>query len=296
MDGLKGFAEVAKHILYETFGLLIPGGILALVVALMSGPDTFAAALRFGDAHPWLATTGAYVLGYPVQALSRPLTTAFEWILLLPFVAFRAVARSVIPEAGYRWIATRLTRFRGALTGRHSHKLGDRSGGEADAVLELMRSYWAGRLGLADAAALSTGQLRDLSFSEVQAARDRLDRFRAAASLARGVATTVVIVVIALAYQLAVGDRQPTWELAFHAMLLIIAFSGLMERADMYDRLWHSVLRSQFLCAASQERPLGPGVSAAVLPAQHGSNAHAAISAAAVPPLGVKREHEEARR
>src|SRR4051812_5361514 len=93
MDGLKGLAEVAKHILYETFGLLIPGAIAALAIAGVVEIDWLNALLTFARANAWLALGGAYVLGYLVQALSRPINAMAEGLFRLPGRGFVAAGQ-----------------------------------------------------------------------------------------------------------------------------------------------------------------------------------------------------------
>ena len=251
VDGLKGFAEIAKHILYEVLGLLVPGGTFALAVAWAIEPGWASVLLRLGEQHTWLALGGAYILGYPVQSLSRPATTIFEWVLTRPAALLRLVGR-VLPESVNEWIERRVAAFESVLTRRHAHSY---AADDADSTVDydvLMHAHWLPRLGLEAGRKLSPSQLRDLSFSELVGDRDRLDRFRAAASLARGVACAVTAVAWIFTWQLVIGERDVTWNAVGVALLGIVAYYGLMERADMYDRLWNAVLRSQFLCVASR--------------------------------------------
>lgn len=252
MDGLKGFAEVAKNILYETFGLLIPGGLAALAIARVIDQRWLNTALAFTHGNPWLAIGGAYVLGYLVQALSRPINAIAESVLQLPARILALVGQLAPPLAdqvreGTTWLDH-------ALTGRHAHSR-ERDKPRVD-VDEIIAIYWRRRLGLPARAALSEPQIRNLSFSQLIGERDGLDRFRAATSLTRAVATVAAVLLAIFLAQVMRGDRPVTWRLVGVIELLVVAFYGGLERADMYDDLWRTSLRAQFLCAVSRTQPL----------------------------------------
>ncbi|MDB4873808.1 MAG: hypothetical protein JWM41_254 [Gemmatimonadetes bacterium] len=257
MDGLKGFAEVAKHILYETFGLLIPGGLGALTVVAAVAPSWLALLLAFARANPWLALGGAYVLGYLVQALSRPANAIGEWILQSPSRLI-VLAGRLVPELARR-AASAVASVDHALTGRHKHSRDDhRPRADFDAIIE---AYWKRRLGLAADATISDTQTRNLSFSQLIGERDGLDRFRAATSLTRAASALAAIVMAILLAQVLRAERELTWQLTGVVELLVIVFYGALERADMYDDLWRSSLKSQFLCAVSRAQPLDPYIA-----------------------------------
>lgn len=277
MDGLKGFAEVAKHILYETFGLLLPGGLALLAVAGAVDPGLARAAIAFGRENTWLALGAAYVLGYPLQALSRPVTVAAEAILTAPTKLILWIIH-LLPAVG-----SGIDRLERALTGRHAHTRDqDKRSATRVEFDALLGAYWGRRLGLPEGRRLSSAQARDLSFSQLLAERDGLDRFRAATSLTRAAAAVTVIVLGILGWQLVLGERRVTWPLVGVIELLLLAFYGLLERADMYDGLWRSALRSQLLCAVTRERALDP-FSVLEWQAMHGS-AEAPDPAPPVPP------------
>lgn len=257
MDGVKGFAEVAKHILYETFGLLIPGGLSALAVAAAVDSSWLALLLAFARENPWLALGGAYVLGYLVQALSRPVNVIGEWILRSPSRLI-VLAGQLVPGLAHR-AASAVAGVERALTGRHAHSRDDhRPRADFDAIIE---AYWKRRLGLAADAPISDTQTRNLSFSQLIGERDGLDRFRAATSLTRAASALAVLVTAILLAQVLRAERELTWHLVGVVELLVIAFYGALERADMYDDLWRSSLKSQFLCAVSRAQPLDPYIA-----------------------------------
>lgn len=261
MDGLKGFAEVAEHILYEVLGLLIPGGAFALAVSAALGGEAWTTLLVFGRQHPWLSLAGAYVLGYPVQGISRPVTVTSEWLLRFPGRLVIGTILRLVPQRPRRWAKGRLMAFERWLTGRHGHEPGATREDAVD-LEELSLAYWTARLLVPAGKSLSPRQVQDLSFSVLLPERKQLDRFRAATSLARGVAVSVVAVALILAVQLWLGVREPSWSLVLTLMALVVAFYGLMQRAEMYDELWRDVVPAQLLCAVTRDgRQLGIGAS-----------------------------------
>lgn len=252
MDGLKGFAEVAEHILYETFGLLVPGGAFALAIAAALGGEALGALIVFVANHPWLSLAGAYVLGYPVQGISRPITEAFEWLLRLPGRLLIGGLLRLLPRSARGWVEARLASFEKRMTGRHSHAPVETAPDTVD-FENLSAQYWAIRLGIEGGQRLSKRQVQDLSFSVLTPERQQLDRFRAAASLARGVAVAVTAAFVVLFWQLWVGDLEPSNARIVILMGLAVAFYGLLQRADMYDGLWRSIIPAQFLCAVTRD-------------------------------------------
>jgi len=270
MDGLKGIAEVLEHILYEFLGLIVPGAALVLVIAGIVGDPWWTMLLTFVDKHPWLSLGGAYVLGYPVQGVSRPVTTIFGWLLPLPWrLLFMLIG--LLSKRFHQWLQTRLDMLRRKLTGRHAH---DRLVNSDDVdLVELGTAYWATRLGVPTGKRLSRRQVQDLSFSAILPERKQLDRFRAATSLTRGVAVAVVAAFSLLVYQLVVGVRGPSTLLIIALIGLALAFYGLMERADMYDGLWRTVVPAQFLCAVTRN-PASAGETDSAAPAPHTSKEH----------------------
>lgn len=273
MDPLKSIAEIWEHILYEVLGLIVPGAALVLVIARIVGDPWWSVLLMFVNEHPWLSLGGAYVLGYPVQGVSRPVTAIFGWLLLLPWRLLLLLLG--LPSKRFRqWIQTRLGVLKQKLTARHAH---DRALHNDDVdLVELGATYWATRLDVPRGKRLSHRQVRDLSFSMILSERKQLDRFRAATSLTRGVAVAVVAAFSLLVYQLAAGVRGPSALLIIALTGLAIAFYGLMERADMYDGLWRTVLPAQFLCAVTRDcsTPSAAGATDAAAPAPHTSKEH----------------------
>jgi hypothetical protein len=251
MDNLKGIAEVIEHILYELLGLFVPGSIFVLTIAGILGQPQWDLLLQFINNHPLLALLGAYVLGYPLQGISRPVTTVFQWLLLFPgrFVLFLVGCCS---KRVRFWIQTRLDILKRKLTQRHTHH--PVTDDDIVDLFELGHDYWTTRLNIPAGKRLSHRQVQDLSFSALLLERKHLDRFRAAASLARGVAVTVVVAFTLLLYQFIIGVRAPSTEIMIFLVGLAIVFYALMDRADMYDGLWHTILLPQFLCTITRDR------------------------------------------
>jgi hypothetical protein len=264
MDGLKGFADIAKHLLYETFGLLIPGGVLAFGAAWVLGPKNWSAWLAFISDHPLLTLVAAYLLGYPLQSLSRPIITIAEWVLVSPTRLLGLIGRTVLSQPYQTKVLTAVQALEDALLRRHRHDHARGDGGETGVRLDdLVREHWQQRLSLPPDKVLSRQQAIDLAFSGVLPERDRLDRFRAAASLARGVAAALTLLATAVAIQFvsATPFVSPTWHHVGMVVLYILVLYGLLERADMYDWLWRSVVPAQFLCSATAgpTKALPPG-------------------------------------
>ncbi len=226
MEGLKAVAEVIDHVLYELLGLFLPGAAFVLLLAYVAGGETWTEALRLSAAHPWIAFGGAYLLGYAVQGISRPVVDAVGWVLGRP-----------------GWFLTWIRRKAG---GGPEAPRPLSEGADLDRVAE---AVWRRRLGLVAEERLSTQQVRDLSFSVLGSARHRLDRYRAATSLCRGVATAVVVALALLLAQVAWGIRPVAWKTAGAAAGLLLAFVALRERSLMYDRLWGAIITPQFLAS-----------------------------------------------
>jgi hypothetical protein len=284
MDELKGFADVAKHLLYETLGLLVPGAALVAAMAITIGGNPLNGLLAFMDSHRWLALFGAYVMGYVVQGVSRPVTTVADTVLGAPVALLRAITR-ILPIRARNLVERRVERLNNFLLKRHAHKHG---GGTIGAVAPvsfnaLILEYWSHRLTLSRGEQLTTQQGIDLSFSALMAERERLDRFRAAASLARGVSVAVVAAMAVIVTGFVKNPGSLSWMGIGAVEGLVIAFYGLMERADMYDRLWNAVLPAHLLSVATRDHPL----QRTQLDINQASNASpaAAISGALAPGL-----------
>ena len=266
MEALKGIAEIIDHILYELLALLIPGAAMALITAWILGPESWKDVVEMAGKQPWIAGGAAYLLGYAVQGVSRPVVGGFAWVLRRPARVLWWLARTLVPGQEARLIGWGKGIER-VLLGRHKHGTA-RAPAEQEVQLdELAREQWQRRLGLPADRVLSISQVRDLSFSELLPARGRLDRFRAATSLCRGVATSVAVAFVLVCVQLAAGDREPT----LHAFLLleglVVAFYALLERADMYNDMWNRVIQPQFLALSTRPQSAQAGTS--------GSEAHA---------------------
>jgi hypothetical protein len=249
---------VAKHLLYETLGLLVPGAAFVACISIAIGGNELAGLLAFTESHRWLALFGAYVIGYVVQGVSRPVTTVTETILGAPVVLVRAMIR-VLPIRARNLLERRVERLNNSLLKRHAHKHGgDIIAGSAAPVSfdALLLEYWSHRLNLARGERLTAQQGIDLSFSALMAERERLDRFRAAASLGRGVSVAVAAAIAVIVVGFIRNPGSLSWMGIGTIEGLVIAFYTLMERADMYDRLWNAVLPAHLLSVATREHPL----------------------------------------
>lgn len=251
MDGLKGIADVVEHILYEILGLLVPGGALVFAIASILGGIWWNMLLQFISDHEWLFLIAAYVLGYPIQGISRPVTRVFGSLVLLPFrLMFWLIG--VISKRGHRWLQAHMERSKERLLGHHMSDLVHPAAGVD--LADLGARYWATRLGVPTDKQLSRSQVQNLSFSMLLGERKQLDRFRSASDLCRGVAVAVVVACVLLLYQLIIGSRILSPLTITMLIGLLIAFYGLMERTNMYDRVWRSIIPAQFLCAATRDQ------------------------------------------
>jgi hypothetical protein len=268
MEGLRGIAEVIDHILYEILGLLIPGTAVLLAISRLFGPETWQAVMFFGENHLWIAVGLAYALGYVVQGLSRPIVGLFAWFLGLParllgwpFLHLSRARRRSLRRFGVE--ARKLGRKAQGWTKEHlldRHRPRETLVPRWQAVdfLVLAQQRWRIRLGLPDDRILSSKQITNLSFSDLLIERGRLDRFRAATSLCRGLAVAAALSLGLVALQMLLGQRSPSAPNFLLLTGLTVAFYGLLERADFYDRLWESVLQPQFLAHETRERIPSP--------------------------------------
>jgi hypothetical protein len=253
MEGVKGFAEILEHLVYELFGLLLPGAAMALLVARVWSTTSWQQALTFADNQPWLAFGAAYLVGYVVQGISRPTTTLLEALLRLPGRLLGSLIGLIAPK-----FRTRLRAWRGAagdfLQRRHRHTHTRLPVEQAVDLKLIARGEWERRLQLPEGRVLSESQVRDLSFSALLGNLGRLDRFRAAASLARGTAAAVAITFVIIATQLLFGLRTLSGGMFAALATLLVSFYALLSRSDFYDRLWNDVLHPQFLATIAHER------------------------------------------
>jgi hypothetical protein len=253
MDGVKGFADIFEHLLYELLGLLVPGAAMVLLVASVWSSTSWDQALAFADRIPWIAGGVAYLVGYVVQGISRPVTTLVDVLLRSPAIAAGALLGLAAPrlrERFQRWRSS-ISSF---LTRKHRHMHGPPQAGEPVDLRAVARDEWTRRLRLPENQVLSDSQVRDLSFSAMVGNLGRLDRFRSATSLARGTATAAAVTLVILCAQLLAGLRPATGG-AFAALAaLLLSFFALLSRADFYDRLWNEVLLPQFLAHAAGEQ------------------------------------------
>lgn len=250
MDRLRGVADVIEHLLYETLGLLVPGAVLLFAGAAAVGPDAWAEVTRFFEGHAVLAVVVVYLLGYPLQAVSRPIIGIADAVLSLPGRALRRLPR----------LADWMARAEVVLGARH-RRVPDESWqrGQGDRAADLnaiAARYWTERLAIPADQRLTPHQVVDLSFSRLLGQRQQLDRFRAAASLCRATAAALIIVAGVLALQIAADRHAPSVGSFALLGLLVVLFYGFLERADMYADLWRSVVTAQFLSTVTASEPL----------------------------------------
>jgi len=252
VEGLKGIAEIVEYVLYEVVGLIIPGTCFALGVSYAWDPAAAADLLRIASDWPWVSVVSTYVLGLAVQGISRPTTAVFGGLLNLPWVLIRLGGR-LTPRRFRGWVGRAMAAVEGFLFHRHRHQYVEEPIESRVNLNDVAEQRWRQRLGLADDRRLSASQVRDLSFSAIVSERHRMDRFRATTSLCRGVATAVAVSVVVLLVRIVMGFA-PLWSTLGWIIGLVVLYAGLMERADMYDRLWNYVLQPQFLAVDTQER------------------------------------------
>lgn len=258
MESLKGLAETVQQLVYETLGLLLPGALAVLSIAAAIGPIELQAVLRLGSQYTALGVVGAYLAGYVVQGLSRPVNQLADDI----FTAIPKVVLKMLGEGARKLVG----RIGTHLTGRQSHVT--ETSDEHTAQLDpLIADYWANRLGLAHGKRLRADHIRDLCFSDILHSRGHLDRYRAATSLCRGAAFSVVVATVILVAQLALGDRPMTLGIVGLLAVLVVVFYALTERANMYHRLWEAVVPTQFLANASRNGSFEPPTAPASPPA-----------------------------
>ena len=262
MDAVKGAADALRDFVYEFAGLALPGAASVLAIAFAISPDTGMHVLVQAEAHAWVATGSAYLLGFPLQAISRPVTRSI-----------RRVARGVrdaLPWAlrtlGLSTAASELER-RGAklaayIAGRHAGH--DGVLGTADDTYDESFDFatecgvqWKARLALAPTRRLTAFQLDALCYSVLQR-RESIDRFRAATSLCRAMATVVALTAAVRLWQ--VWHEGPlVWPASLAAFAGVsVLFWAFSHREDMYERLRTDALLAQTLATG-----LGPSASSA---------------------------------
>lgn len=251
MEIVRGVADAFEHLLYETLGLLLPGLSVLLLGAAIWLPQVDATRfLASLESHQLLVLMSAYVLGYAVQGVAQ-CGARLTRVL--------TVDRAGVPAGGRR------------------------------PFQQAAHVYWARALGVDPTESLGAPDVRDLSYSVLGAATKRLERFRAAEGLTRGVATTSLVGLLVVGLQVAFRLREPSPTVALSALGLMVTASALFERAHRYARLWETVLESQFAAtvlapAGARGAPAAAGIS--VAPAQSGS-IHIAPSADSRSPISV---------
>jgi hypothetical protein len=273
MSDFKDIADVADRLIYEVIALLLPGTLFALLILAVTGPEVMGAdgwsrGMRFASEHVVIMTAVAYALGYVVQGLSRPiahrLATTLDWLWRSLESPRRGVSNIAVSMR--TWIET-------AILGWPSNTptiSPDESGKTVVRLDHLVATKLADRLGLRAEERLSAADLQDLTFSALIPDVKRLERFRAAASCARGLATVVAVgwllfvSVLILGFVSAKG-MPSTWHAWLALTVLTVAFRALIRRERMYESLWRGILAPQFLVATSTpaNTPNGPSTTRA---------------------------------
>lgn len=260
MTELKDLADIADRLIYEVIALLIPGALFALLLAAMLGPgvigdDAWSQVIAFGDAHPVVSAAVSYALGYVVQGLSRAVThrlhASLKWLwdsVRLPRNWINrklSDARVFVEKKIFRW--------------PHNAQQTEPTEPEKPSIDldKLVIERLSQRLGLDPAHRLNVQSVQDLAFSALVPEIKRLERFRAAGSCARGLATVVAIGWLALVAELALGLFSDagwpiTWGTAASAIGLTFVFNALMNRERMYEALWRGIIAPQFLISATR--------------------------------------------
>lgn len=248
MSDLRAGFESAEQAVYETLGLAMPGAAAWFAVLCVASPERLPDALRLVEAHRWLALGTAYLSGYPVQSVSRPVVNLTRAALGLPAssVTFavglfsKPVAAKVrqFLAAGWRWLK------RGYGPKR------DPAGAECVPLSTLAHTHWNRRLSLESDEKIATFDVLNLSFSTLGAEQRRLHRLRAITALCRAMAAIMAVALWLLAAAL-VWQWPVTLADIGAAAGLAVLFGAFVERADMYDALWTSIILPQFLADAS---------------------------------------------
>jgi hypothetical protein len=263
MSGFKDIADVADHLIYEVIALLLPGALLGLLFIGVLGPDVaginaWRDALNFVSSHEVIAAAISYSFGYVVQGLSRPVTHRLDAVLKWLGRSVNRPRIWLLREvlSGRGWVERKVLRWPESLPPK-SNAADNKSSINLE---ELMSKRLAQRLGLDEVHSLTSRDVQDLAFSALLPEVKRLERFRAAASCVRGLATVLAIGWLTLVVELAVGlvsrDGWPlTWWSIGALAAMTAAFEALLSRERMYEATWRSIIAPQFLIATT-EAPL----------------------------------------
>lgn len=270
MGDLKGFAEIAEHLIYEALGLLLPGVAAALLAVAVLAPEAWGPTMTFGSARTALVLAGAYALGYVVQSLSRPVCNLTGWALARPWAVARWAAEHVRPGLGSRLEAGKERAVRWLRAG---HAPADDAATDEHVVLaDLVHAQWHARLAAPAGRRLRARDIVDLSFSALGDERRRLARLRALTSLCRALAALVALGFWGLLGALIgvwalLGLQRQAWPVTAWALgglaLLWLAFVSFIERADLYDGMWTKIIPSQFLANVGAAASPPPSVAGA---------------------------------
>jgi len=248
VSDLRAGFESAEQTVYETLGLAMPGVTAWFVVLCITAPERLPEVLRLIEAHRWLALGAAYLSGYPVQSVSRPVVNLTRAALGLPGKAVTAVIAWVSPSAAASVGGFVSSRW-GWLKSGHAPKR-DSEDGACVPLDRAAHSHWNRRLLLESDEKLAKFDVLNLSFSTLGAEQRRLHRLRAITSLCRAMAA-----IMAIGLWILVAALVWTWPVTAAglgaALGLAVLFGAFVERADMYDNLWTSIILPQFLADTS---------------------------------------------
>jgi hypothetical protein len=220
MDDLKGLAEVADRLVYESLALVVPGAVLILAVLTALGGNATGGAITSAGEHPWLAAAASWAVGLVLQGASRPITDVAHFLFTLPA---RAITAILPPK---------------------SKAPADPSFAD---LRTIARDYWQRRLGIATGFTLRPNDVRDLSFSVITTAQARLNRFRALASGTRALAAIAALVAVYAIIGPLITLHSVSLGWFGVSAVAIASYFALMERSRMYNDLWDDIITPQFL-------------------------------------------------
>lgn len=266
VDAVKSATDALREIVYDVVGLLLPAAALIAMLAYVISADAGARVIAYAEAHAWLTVAGAYLLGNPLQAISRPVTRVLRLVARAAGGALPWLAHRVGWNTGERTLRRGGAAVAAFLTGRHAGPDGvigtanDTFDGTLD-IKAACAAQWRQRLGLAETMRLTPFQVDALCYSVLQR-RESIDRFRAAASLCRAMAA-----VVALAGGLHVWVSMRNATLSSPTSLGMLAGFGVLcwgfsHREDLYERV-----RTEALMAQTLVTGVGPAVPTLLPPA-----------------------------
>jgi hypothetical protein len=261
MSELRDGLETVEQAIYESLGLVLPGAVALAGGACVLIPDALPAMLGFAAAHQWITLAICYLVGYPVQSLSRPI----DKVTVLPVQLSVRFLGKLWPAAA-AWLTSTWRRVGKWLQSGHRPQREDGSNSDSRSLASLSaieHASWAARLGLRDDQRLDAFDVKNLSFSTLGADQRRLHRFRAITSLCRAMASMAAAAALLSVYLIARGR----FSLSGVTIVLacIVVFLAFRERANMYDGLWNGIITPQYLANNARSAPaIAPAIGGIV--------------------------------